>query len=162
MSFIFHRRKANQTSWREYFYSQPTKSQNKQSSSPFTKSWAVYSVHLLRMLFISALIMFYFWNFNSPSFFKVRSCWLPNVVVNRVMIMRVRPRGCCASMWVSSICMFMILKLIILKSQDVSIWPSSQKPLLTVQIRGPFTTPNSFPEMAIGIREVDERALCKF
>ena len=35
--FIFHRSTASQTSWRENFYSQPTKTQNKQSSSPFTK-----------------------------------------------------------------------------------------------------------------------------
>ena len=37
--FIFHRSTTSQLSWREYFYSQPTKSQNKQSVSPFTKPW---------------------------------------------------------------------------------------------------------------------------
>ena len=35
--YIFHRRTASKTSWREYFYSHPIKSQNKQSSSPLTK-----------------------------------------------------------------------------------------------------------------------------
>ena len=40
VAFIFNRSTSSQTSWRENFCSQPTKSQNKQSSSPFTKPWS--------------------------------------------------------------------------------------------------------------------------
>ena len=36
---IIYRSSANQMSRREYFYSQVTKSQNKQNSSPFTEPW---------------------------------------------------------------------------------------------------------------------------